>query len=129
MGFARDNRIARLCAIVVLAALCSSLFMVFIGWRAQGMVSNKLDPYYFAAMGRSLIHGEGFAPYGLLLKRRSPLYPIVIAGALLVTGESEWAVPLLQSFMFVATCVLAFDMGRRIFNQRTALIAGKLCAL
>ena len=97
MRFARDNRIARLGAIVALAALSTSLFTVFIGWRAQAMVSNKPDPYYFAAMGRSLIHGEGFTPYGLLLKRRSPLYPIVIAGAFLLTGESEWAVPLLQS--------------------------------
>jgi len=127
MGYVRDNPVVRLGILVALLALVSSLVTVFFGWRAQGMVSNKPDPYYFAAMGRSLIHGEGFTPYGLLLKRRSPLYPIVIAGAFQVTGENEWAVPLLQSFMFVATCVLAFDMGRRIFNQRTAVIAAS-CA-
>src|SRR2546426_325454 len=34
-----------------------------------------------------------------------------------------------ESFKIMATCVLAFDMGRRLFNLRAGVIAGVLCAL
>jgi 4-amino-4-deoxy-L-arabinose transferase-like glycosyltransferase len=34
-----------------------------------------------------------------------------------------------QCVMFAGTCTIVFDIGRRLFNERTGIIAGVLCAL
>jgi 4-amino-4-deoxy-L-arabinose transferase-like glycosyltransferase len=102
--------------------------MVFIGFGAQSFVQDRFDPYFFGEMGKSLARGDGFAPYGVLLKRRAPLYPLVIGGIYFVFGEHPRLVQLLQCVLFAGTCALVFDMGRRLFNERTGIVAGVLCA-
>jgi 4-amino-4-deoxy-L-arabinose transferase-like glycosyltransferase len=115
-------------AIVFGVGLCTSLLVVFVGWRAQNFVANSPDPYSFQAMARSLLHGEGFAPYGTVLNRRGPLYPALIALVYLVFGERPLIMQLVQALMLASVCALAFDIGRRLYNPRTGLIAGLLCA-
>jgi hypothetical protein len=102
--------------------------MVFGGFDSQSFVTDKFDPYYFGEMGKSLARGEGFAPFGVLLKRRSPLYPLFIGGIYFAFGEHPLLVLLLQCVLLGGTCWLVFDMGQRLFNRRTGLIAGVLCA-
>jgi len=112
-----------------LFALVAGLVMVFGLFHAQSLVRNEFDPYYFGEMGKSLARGEGFDAYGILLKRRSPLYPMVIGGIYYLFGEQPQVVQLLQCLLFAATCVLTFDMGRRVFNLRTGVLAGAICAI
>ena len=109
--------------------LVTGLTMVFAGFSAQTLVSDKFDPYFFGAMGKSLARGEGFAPYGVLLMRRSPLYPAWIGGLFSLFGERVLLVQLAQCVMLAGTCWLVFDMGRRTFNLRTGILAGVACAL
>jgi 4-amino-4-deoxy-L-arabinose transferase-like glycosyltransferase len=124
-----DTNRMRLPLLVFMTGLIVSLLMVFVGWRVQQLVANGDDPYGFAAMGHSLARGEGFAAYGSVLDRRAPLYPALIAFFTLIAGENPLPVRIAQCFLAAGTCLLAFDMGRRIYNERTGLIAGLLCAL
>lgn len=110
-------------------ALLIGLGFVFVGWRMQGMVDARPDPYWFAAMGRSMARGEGFSAYGTLLHRRAPLYPLFIAAVFKLFGEHEPLVQLFQVLFFAGTCFLVYDLGRRIFNVRVGIIAALGCAL
>ena len=105
-----------------------ALLTIAVGWRGQRLVAVLPDPYGYVAMARSLLSGEGFAPYGSVLNRRGPLYPATIALVYLITGEHPLVMQVLQALMHGGVCVLAFDVARRIYNDRTGLIAGVLCA-
>src|SRR5262245_32932321 len=103
---------------VFLAGFAAALAMVLYGFRHQSLVHAvaTLGPYYVGAIGSSLARGEGFAGYGVLLKRRSPLYPFMIGAIYSLFGEHPFLVQLFQCACFGGTCSLAYDMGRRVFN-------------
>ena len=109
-------------------ALVVGLAMVFVGFHAQSLVDTKFDPYDFGAMGKSLAEGPGFAPFGNLIERRAPLYPLMIGGIYSLFGEQSTLVLVVQAVLLAITCVLVFDTGRRLFNTRTGFIAATLCA-
>jgi 4-amino-4-deoxy-L-arabinose transferase-like glycosyltransferase len=119
----------RALVLVVGVALCTSVFTVFVGWRAQHLVTEGSDPYGYVAMARGLLRGEGFSQYGSVLNRRGPLYPAFIALVYLIVGERPVVMQLIQVAMMAAVCGLTFDIGRRLYNLRTGLIAGLVCAL
>jgi 4-amino-4-deoxy-L-arabinose transferase-like glycosyltransferase len=108
-------------------ALLAALAVILVGFRAQALVDSRPDPYWFSAMGSSLARGEGLSAFGSLLHRRAPLYPFMIAAIYKIFGERPLLVELVQALAFAATCVLAYDIGRRVYNPRTGLIAGALC--
>lgn len=114
---------------VFLLALALGLAMVFVVFRSQSLVDNVSDPYYFGEMGKTVARGEPLSEYGTLLHRRSPMYPLFIGAVYSVFGEQPIAVYLLQCLLMAGTCWLAFDMGRRVFNLRTGIFAGVICAL
>ena len=113
---------------IFLIGLFAGLAMVLVGFRSQSFVHDRFDPYQFGEMGASIARGNGFTGWGTLLSRRAPLYPIVIGGVYFAFGEHPFLVQLLQSAMLGGTCWLVFDMGRRVFNRRTGLLAGIACA-
>lgn len=113
---------------IFLLALAIALAMALVGFSAQTLVDTKFDPYDFGRMGKSLASGEGFEPYGVLIKRRAPLYPLMIGAVYSVFGEQPMLVLLLQCLLLAGTCVLVLDIGRGLFNQRTGVIAALLCA-
>ena len=127
--FGRSWSARRWGATVYAAAFAVGLGVVFLLFERQGLVTTDIDPYYFGEMGRSLADGNGFAGFGSLLKRRVPLYPLMIAGVYLLTDDSTRAVLLVHCLMFAATATLAFDLARRVFNLRTGVIAGALCIM
>lgn len=108
-------------------ALLAGLFVVFAVFHSQGLVVNRPDPYQFEEFGRRIAHGEGFR--GEMFGRRAPLYPLFIGALYWLFGEHEVLVQLGQCLALAGTALLAWDMGRRIYNPRTGLIAGLLCAL
>jgi 4-amino-4-deoxy-L-arabinose transferase-like glycosyltransferase len=115
--------------LVFALALIAGLAVIVVGWRAQGLVDNRPDPYWFSAMGSSLARGEGLSAYGTLLHRRSPLYPLMIGAIYKLFGERQFLVQAVQAFLFAGICVAAYDIGRRLYNARTGSLAGVLCAL
>jgi len=115
--------------VVFAFALGTGLLMGFVVFRLQSLVDQNIDPYFFGDMGKSIADGNGFEGFGSLITRRAPLYPIVIGGVYAVFGDHQKLIVLLHVLMFSGTCVLAYDMGRRLFNHRTGVIAGFVCAL
>ena len=115
--------------VVFAFALGTGLLLGFVVFRVQSLVDQNTDPYFFGDMGKSIADGNGFEGFGSLITRRAPLYPIVIGGVYAVFGDHQKLIVLLHVLMFSGTCVLAYDMGRRLFNHRTGVIAGLVCAL
>lgn len=110
-------------------AMATGLAMAFVVFRIQSLVDSNVDPYHFGAMGKSVAEGHGFAGFGTLLKRRVPMYPFAIGAVYFVFGVHPHLVFVLHTLYFAGASVLAFDVGRRVFNQRTGIVAGILCAL
>jgi 4-amino-4-deoxy-L-arabinose transferase-like glycosyltransferase len=113
---------------VPLLGLVTSVSVVMLLWRAQGLVDSRPDPYMFSAMAESLVRGDGFAPFGALLHRRTPLYPLFVAGLYSVFGSRELPVQLAQCLLFAGTCWLAQGMGRMVYSRRVGFLAGVACA-
>ncbi len=121
----RDN--TGICLFMI--GLATALLTVLLGFRAQPFVDHRPDPYYFAAMGKSLAHGEGFDKYGLLIKRRAPFYPFFISLIYRVFGDHAIFLQFAQSLLFAGTCLITYHLGCSLFNRRTGWYAGLLCAL
>src|SRR5262249_12458801 len=95
---------------IFLVALAVGLVIVLVGFRSQTLVDTKFDPYLFGEMGRSLARGDGFEPYGVLIKRRAPLYPLMIGAVYFVFGEQPMVVLLVQCLLLAGTCLLVLDI-------------------
>lgn len=123
------QRLARRVACVFGCALLVGLAATFWVWPTQGAVNAQRDPYWFEQMARSLLRGEGFLPFGNLIHRRAPMYPLFIAGIYAVFGVCPVAVQIAQALLFAGTAALTFDLGRRLFGTRAGLVAGLLCGV
>lgn len=109
-------------------AVSTGLLMVFVISRTS-VVSAGFDPYGFGLIGQSIAKGHGFADQAILFERKAPLYPGLIGGIYALFGVHPYLVLVLQCFIFAGTCALVFDLGRSVFNERTGVVAGLICAL
>lgn len=110
--------------IVAAVAMVASLTMVFGVFRLQSLVANAGDPYQYGDIARGFVE-NGFTK---LTRRAASLYPEAIA-LVYRLGGGDLTVVLLQCLLHVGTCLLAFWLGRRLYNARTGLLAGLFCAL
>jgi 4-amino-4-deoxy-L-arabinose transferase-like glycosyltransferase len=110
-------------AIIAAVAIAASLAMVGI-FRRQSLVANSGDPYGYGEIA------HGFVQHGFttLTRRAASLYPEMLA-LIYRLGGNELAVALVQCLLYAGTCLLVFSLARRLFNARTALLAGLFCAL
>jgi 4-amino-4-deoxy-L-arabinose transferase-like glycosyltransferase len=113
---------------IALLSLAAGLAMVLVVFPSQRLVDNRFDPYSFGAIGASVARGQGF-DVGILMQRKAPLYPLLIAAIYALFGEHGLLVLLVQCLLHVGTCLLVYDLGRRMFNERTGIIAAGVCAL
>jgi 4-amino-4-deoxy-L-arabinose transferase-like glycosyltransferase len=104
-------------------ALAAALTMVVV-FGSQGFVVNAGDPYGYGAIARGFLD-QGFDK---LTRRAAMLYPHLLAGVYWL-GFTDFAVQMLHTAFHVGTCVLVFLLGRRLYNVRTALIAGLVTAV
>lgn len=105
------------------------------------------DAFYYAEMGRQIARGEGFTSlqaYPFLLSwlersgldvappwpnvSRFPLVMLLYAGPFLAFGASEATVFGVGIAFFVATCVLTFLLGARLFGDAAGALAAVLVA-
>ena len=109
--------------VVAGVALAVALTMVLLVFRKQGLVANAGDPYDYGKIA------HGFVEHGFdkLTRRAASLYPTFLSGVYWL-GGSDVVVQLIQCLLHVGTCVLVFTIGRHLFNARTGLIAGLVCA-
>src|SRR5262249_53397028 len=126
---ARDPRRQwrRAIATVVAVALASATIVALFVWPKQALVSTEADPYHYLRIARELAAGGDAAHR--LTKRSASLYPLAIAALIGVVGDHPGLVVVLQCLAFAATCALVCDIGRRVYNLPTGVIAGVLLAV
>ncbi len=110
-------------AVIAIAATAAALLMVLFFYQLQNLVVNAGDPYDYGTIARGFVE-HGFTK---LTRRAASLYPELIA-VVYRAGGNNHVVILLQCLFHAATCMLVFLLGRRIYNERTGLLAGLFCA-
>jgi 4-amino-4-deoxy-L-arabinose transferase-like glycosyltransferase len=120
----RRPPIPRELLIVAGAAAAVGLAMVLFGFRKQGLVANAGDPYDYGKIA------HGFVEHGFdkVTRRAAMLYPHLLA-VIYWLGGGDFVVQILHVLFHVGTTSIVFLLGRRLFNVRTALLAGLATAL
>ncbi|MEM8712346.1 MAG: tetratricopeptide repeat protein, partial [Planctomycetota bacterium] len=85
-----------------------------------------MDAGYHLAWARALADGTEFRDGPFF---RAPLYPIVLAALLKVTGGSLVAVRMVQAALGACTAVLTYRLGRRVAGEGAGRTAGGLVAV
>jgi len=120
LGFARRHPDALAVIAIVGLAL---LFKLGFALRVAPFIAKDSQAYFLPAW--DLVHGGAFQ-LGL---RRTPAYPLFLAGALLLAGDDLRGIVLLQHLLGVGTAVLAYWLGRLAFGRGVGLGAGALVAI
>jgi 4-amino-4-deoxy-L-arabinose transferase-like glycosyltransferase len=110
--------------IVAGVALAAALCMVLFGFANQGLVENAGDPYRYGEIARGLVE-RGFDK---VTRRAAMLYTHLLA-AIYWAGGGNGVVQAVHVLFHLGTSVIAFLIARRLFNGRTALLAGLATAL
>ncbi len=126
---ASEERRRALLWMVVVAAVAAAARLAYIAEvhaNPLQMVATA-DPRIYDLRALEILAG-GWVPREVFF-HSSPLYPYILAGIYAVFGHSYLAVRLIQSAFGVATCLVIFQLTRRLFGVREAAIAGFLSAL
>jgi len=97
------------CLAVVL--LVASAFKLGFALRIAPFIAKDSQAYFLPAY--DLVHGGQFE-LGL---RRTPAYPLFLAGALVLVGDDLRGVVLLQHLLGILTAGLAYALGRLVAGQ------------
>jgi hypothetical protein len=115
------------CLVVVL--LVAASFKLGFALRIAPFIAKDSQAYFLPAY--DLVHGGQFE-LGL---RRTPAYPLFVAGALVLLGDDLRGIVLLQHLLGVGTAGLTFVLGRLVAGERAAagrvvgVVAGLLSAV
>src|SRR6266545_2928610 len=101
--------------IVLLAAVLLRAAFVF---RVPLFVTKDSLEYFEPAL--SLVSGGPFE----LAQRRTPIYPLFLAGSISLFGQELLGIALAQHALGVATAALTYAMGRLTFGRAAGLVAG-----
>ena len=111
-------------ALALLAIVGLALaFKLGFALRIAPFIAKDSQAYFLPAW--DLLHGGAFE-LGL---RRTPGYPVFLAGAILLVGDDLRGIVLLQHLLGVGTAVLAYALGRLTFGRAVGLGAGALTAI
>ncbi|HEX3244495.1 MAG TPA: glycosyltransferase family 39 protein [Chloroflexota bacterium] len=108
---------------IVFVALLSLAVRVAFTGRAPAFLIGDSENYFLP--GFQLAHGLGFD----LELRRTPLYPLFLAGSMLLAGEDLQGIVTLQHTLGVLTCILTYLLGLLTFGRWVGLIAATLTAI
>src|SRR5712672_3224604 len=114
----------RYLVIVAAIATAAAFLSVLVFLRFDNLVQDMGDPYGYGKIARGFVE-HGFTK---LTRRAASLYPEFIA-VVYRLGGSDHVIIFLQCLFHAATCVLVFQLGLRIYNARTGLLAGLFCAI
>jgi 4-amino-4-deoxy-L-arabinose transferase-like glycosyltransferase len=125
--------------LIAIAAVAGASWLLFPGELPWGLRSG--DAFEYAEMARRLSRGEGFTtgiiyPAELWLGADAshpavkfpPGWPLVLAGAFLVSGPREAAAQSAVGLLFVATAVAAAALAMRLAGRTAGCVAGLAAA-
>jgi len=88
--------------------------------------SPMMDAEYHDQWAQAIVAGKDFTG-GVFF--RAPLYPYFLALVYRVFGHSYLIARIIQFLIGSLSCVLVYTVAKRVFNRRTAAIAGVAAAL
>jgi tetratricopeptide (TPR) repeat protein len=98
-------------------------------WQMRSSIffdAPMMDAQYHDQWAQAIIAGKDFTG-GVFF--RAPLYPYFLALVYRVFGHDYLAARLVQFLIGSFSCVLVYFLAKRIFNRRTAVIAGVAASL
>ena len=88
------------------------------------------DMFQYDALAESIRLGQGFTWYGgIPTAARAPLYPLFLAVIYTPFGRSFAAARIAQALLGSLLPLLAYGVGRRLFDERASVIASWVVAL
>ncbi|MBI1244335.1 MAG: phospholipid carrier-dependent glycosyltransferase [Alphaproteobacteria bacterium] len=108
--------------LAVLAVLIGGFFLLFLGHRPLAVPSEAR----YAELGREMIHsGDWITPRinGIKYFEKPPLFYWVQAAATGLFGMSEFALRLATTLFAVAGSLLAYVVGRKLFDRSTGIVS------
>jgi 4-amino-4-deoxy-L-arabinose transferase-like glycosyltransferase len=124
-------------AVFLYGTVVASLF-TFGLYARQGVIGTTIDLNGFGGIARHLVAGDGFSMGLGPTTRRAPLYPLVGAALLKLFGggpadasDAVFFRPLLVGNCVILglSCLAAWLLARRLYGERTALVAAVICPL
>jgi len=114
----------------VLGALLILALIVRVTWLKTHVLVFNPDGAEYARSAENLLRGAGFS--GMWSRPEvifPPLYPLLIAGASLLTGNSEVAARLVSVICGVLLVLPIFYLARKLYGPRTAILAAALVSI
>ncbi|MFW6108250.1 MAG: ArnT family glycosyltransferase, partial [bacterium] len=133
------NRRRAEAAVFAFALVLRLAWVGYLGYRDAGLRGPDAPSY--EALATNLLAGKGLQkqdytglftdPQRSLVVRsfRPPLLPVVLAGIYGVAGHRLWVARTAMAVMGAALCLAVMAIVRRVFDERTALVAGLLTAV
>jgi len=120
----RDGRaLGAVLAVVLLVHLC-------IAWGSRdGVIQDDAESYVLLGQNLAAGHGYVFEPGRAPTSWRAPGYPLWLAGIFLVSDGSLGAARFGSALLWTLTTLLTYLLGRRLVEQRSALVAAMLVGL
>jgi len=92
------------------------------------VIEGDADGYW--KLAQSLVHGEDYSIYTPPRRvLRMPGFPLFLAGAMSVVGESHFHVRLVLALLGVVACFVVYLLGKELVNESIGLIAAALVAV
>jgi 4-amino-4-deoxy-L-arabinose transferase-like glycosyltransferase len=133
-----DRHTLRPIVILALVAFVARIgFLVVFGGLDNDIHDSMADQYTYLDIADNLAAGEGFvvsndvwmADAGEPTSIVSPLYPVFLAPIVYFFGDSLVAIRLINVLLSMLMVVGVYLIGRILFNERVALIAGAITAV
>src|SRR5262249_54493118 len=112
---------------LLVAALAVRVALV---WAAADLPLQIVDEQHYTQLAANVVAGNGFGwGPGSLTSIRPPLYPGMVAAVWTLWGSpSLQAVRVVQIGLSLISIVVLYSIARRLFNERTALVASAIFA-
>lgn len=107
---------------------CGLVIRLILWWGAKDQALPISDERDYNTLAINLVrHGEFGFSEGVLTSLRPPLYPAMVAGIYWLFGEENYqAVRLVQVALSLATTLLVYFLGCRVYSSRVGLLAAGL---
>jgi 4-amino-4-deoxy-L-arabinose transferase-like glycosyltransferase len=111
-----------LAAVLLIVLVAAGIRLAF-AFRVPAFVTKDSIEYVQPAL--ALVEGGPF----VLAQRRTPVYPLFMAGSIALFGRDLLAITFAQHLLGIGTAVLTFGIGRLTFGRWVGLAGGLLAAL
>jgi len=111
---------------IFILAFAIRFFYLFQMMSLPWFDTPTMDAEYHDQWAQAIVHGEDFGE-GVFF--RAPLYPYFLALIYKIFGHNYFIPRLIQFLIGSLSCVLVYLVGRKVFNKRTAIIAGVMASL